>query len=945
MKKLIIPIGVLLVSIHAKAQFTNTQNYIQTRVYLEPVTQTTGNAKQNNSVQYFDGLGRLKQLISIKSSPKGNDVVLPVTYDGFGNQTREYLPVPQSGTQNGTIYAQSAGQVNFPVGDPQNLYANEKAFSEKIPEPSPLGRIKDQIQVGNDWQNKPVKFEYGSNSTPDQVKKFTVTTNWDNEATKSDPPTSGFYLEAQLYKNTITDEDGNKTIEFTNDRGQIILVRKVISDSENADTYYVYNEFDQLVFVVPPLLSKIQNWTPEDRNNFAFEYSYDRKGRLVEKKLPGKGKECMVYDNNDRLVLYQDANLKGLNKWLITKYDYQGRTVYTGFLTGGERAGRQNEIKDLVITESRSTTGFNRNGMTVYYTDNYFVGEIPTILTVNYYDSYPQYGFNPAFPTNILGESVLTETPNAKGVSIKGLSVMSLVKNVEDDNWTKSYLYYDSKGRAIGTHSINYLGGYTHTESKLDFAGVVQNTVTTHVRTPNEAGVNIKERFVYDSQNRLKERWHKIEGRKEELIAANTYNELSQLESKKVGGVSVSYPLQQIDYKYNIRGWMTHINDPANLGSDLFGYKINYNKVEGKEVPNNDYLDLKVKPKYNGNIAEVSWKTLTEVNEPLKTYGYVYDPLNRLSAGFYQKAGNELAKEYFERLEYDLNGNVTRLKRSAGMLIGSNTALAIDDLKYDYIGNKLIRITDQQMNFSGYPYTANPGTIVYDNGNVSGNGNMTSHPDKGISSIQYNYLNLPKQIIQSSKVTDYTYRADGTKVKKLFGDIETDYLDGFQYKSTRPSEENSSGGGGIILEPDPSEVATIKLRIIPTSEGYYDVLNKLYVYNYTDHLGNVRLSYADTNQDGLIQPRQYFQSQCEDIPWDPWNPPNCIDTWKPGEIVENNNYYPFGLLHDYTATAQNAYQYKYNGKELQETGMYDYGARMYMSDIARWGVTDPLADK
>ncbi|CAA7386367.1 hypothetical protein CHRY9393_00660 [Chryseobacterium fistulae] len=37
--------------------------------------------------------------------------------------------------------------------------------------------------------------------------------------------------------------------------------------------------------------------------------------------------------------------------------------------------------------------------------------------------------------------------------------------------------------------------------------------------------------------------------------------------------------------------------------------------------------------------------------------------------------------------------------------------------------------------------------------------------------------------------------------------------------------------------------------------------------------------------------------------------------------------------------------YKYNRKELQETGMYDYGARFYMPDLGRWGVVDPLAEK
>nr|WP_317047303.1 RHS repeat-associated core domain-containing protein [Chryseobacterium indologenes] len=64
--------------------------------------------------------------------------------------------------------------------------------------------------------------------------------------------------------------------------------------------------------------------------------------------------------------------------------------------------------------------------------------------------------------------------------------------------------------------------------------------------------------------------------------------------------------------------------------------------------------------------------------------------------------------------------------------------------------------------------------------------------------------------------------------------------------------------------------------------------------------------------------------------------------------MDTNNYYPFGLNHISgafsTSNFGGFYSYKYNGKELQESGMYDYGARMYMADIGRWGVIDPLAE-
>jgi len=248
-------------------------------------------------------------------------------------------------------------------------------------------------------------------------------------------------------------------------------------------------------------------------------------------------------------------------------------------------------------------------------------------------------------------------------------------------------MYYDLKGRLIREYSQNHLGGYTNVEKRLYFSGVPNIILTQHKRLATDTERVITETFEYDSQDRLLVHKHKVDNNPEEILAQNTYNELSQLTNKKVGGVSASNPLQSIDYTYNIRGWMTKVNDPDNLGSDLFGYKINYNIVEGLETPNTDFPDLKVKPRYNGNIAEVAWKTSTIPGDNLRRYGYVYDPLNRLKAGFYQKDTNPAAREYFEKMEYDLNGNIIHLKRSGDANQGT-TANLIDELNYEYQGEQ-----------------------------------------------------------------------------------------------------------------------------------------------------------------------------------------------------------------------------------------------------------------
>ncbi|MGE8537065.1 MAG: DUF6443 domain-containing protein, partial [Chryseobacterium sp.] len=260
MKKIIIPIGIILLTgtLQAQVQVPSgltsvaNENYIYTRTYLEAKTQSDANAKQVQSVQYYDGLGRPKQVVRIKLSPQGNDVVTPILYDYFGRQTRDYLPVPQSGTQYGKIYGQPTTMTDFPVGDPMAMYTGEKAFTEKVLENSPLNRIQEQVLAGTAWSNKPVKFKYEAN-VDGEVKKITATATWSHGTTASILDANIVnYPANQLYKTTVTDEDGNQTIEFKNGEEQVILIRKVINSSQNADTYYVYNNFNQLAFVVSP---------------------------------------------------------------------------------------------------------------------------------------------------------------------------------------------------------------------------------------------------------------------------------------------------------------------------------------------------------------------------------------------------------------------------------------------------------------------------------------------------------------------------------------------------------------------------------------------------------------------------------------------------------------------------------------------------------------------
>lgn len=872
--------------------YSPNENYIYSRSYLVPSTTTNDGLQQIQGIQYFDGLGRPKQTIAIKSTPAGQDLVTHIPYDGFGRPVDSWLPVPMPTT--------NAGIQTSPDGATNSYYAaNFKSSSgsgetipymHKVLESSPLGRVLQQVDAGTDWQSHPSSFSYDANTaTGDKVIQFTTTTSWSNNATSPSLTNSGIYADNTLYKNTVTDQDGNSTIEFKNGQGQTLLVRK--SDgSQNIDTYYVYDEYNHLVFVIPPKAITSGSIAPNILNELCYQYHYDALNRLIEKKLPGKEWEYMLYDTQDRLVGSTDTVLLNSGKWNFTKYDQLGRVIYTGLCTGADRTTEQTKVNNKMANNEARTGSVSTTLSTLplYYS---FTGAYPGVsaitklLSVNYYDSYPPDA--PGTPASIQGQDskqhpILSATPVASpsdpntAITTQGMPTASYTNNIESDGWTKTYIYYDVKGRPVEALSNNYLGGYTRIESLLTFSGKPTAVYTYHKRLASDQETSVKETFVYDHQERLVQHKHQVTGQQEIMLTENVYNELGQIDHKNVGN-----SLQSPKYQYNIKGWVTQVNDPTTLNNSLFAYALKYNN------PDNHSNGITVQSRFNGNISQMDW--ISQTDGQLREYNYSYDPLNRLTEARYAKPNGQVmaTNAYNEELTYDVNGNIMSLSRYGDM--DTNQAIKIDELIYQYANgqnsNKLLTLQDTSGNPSGYPALGSAATIGYDL-----NGNMTSMPDKGITQLGYNHLNLLNSLTGSKGSFTYLYTAAGVKVKKIFNGTVTDYLDGFQYVN------------GV-------------LQFFPTAEGYYDVANSRYVYNYTDHLGNVRLAYYNSGGGAVID--------------------------------KETNYYPFGLEHNGYNTYSSAngnYNFKYNGKELQETGMYDYGARFYMPDIGRWGVSDPLAE-
>jgi hypothetical protein len=775
------------------------------------------------TIQYFDGLGRPMQTVQVKGSPGYRDIVQPVVYDQYGREVQKYLPYTATaavsdGSYKANAVADQASFYNEPSGTAWNapgvvtipaVNGITPSYAQTVFEASPLNRVLEQGGPGAVWQpvsgstaGHTVKMEYTSNNlipmtgtdaANSRMAALYTISAIDAVDQKRTLSRSGYYGAGQLYVTVSKDENwvsgrAGTMEEYKDKEGHVVLKRTFNVQTGGAlevlSTYYVYDDLGNLAYVLPPK-SNADEAQPVDAalNALCYQYRYDERNRLTQKRVPGKEWEEIIYNKLDQVVFTRDGEQRKRNERSFNKYDGLGRVIISGVESGHtmSRAQVQQIVNDQTgrLWEVPDAAGFQG------YTTTCSPGNLNTMkaLVVNYYGNTAAPERPAAYTAPANASSRTTGLLTASKVNVLGTTAML---------W--SINYYDDEGRNVKTYKQHYLNAANHVNNydeistDYDFLDQVLTTTRNHYANGVTGALMVKNRYEYDHMGRKLSSYQQTgnTGSPEVLIAATGYNEIGQLKLKQLHRESTgSSFLQETSYAYNERGWLTRLNNPLDAPTAL--------KMFSMELKYNDGTF----PQYNGNIAGQVWYPL---NQPVQTYAYKYDALNRLTEGTSSGATVNMSEK---DIKYDKMGNITSLTRD-------NTAHGYTYITTDGIeGNQLKTV-------GGYTTSE----YIYDD-----NGNMKTDGRKGVG-LTYNLLNLPQAVSKTGLSMSYTYDASGQKLRKVSSQTGTnDYISGIQYATI-----NSA----YVVDFVPTEEGRAKRK----SDGTY-----YYEYDLTDHLGNVRMTF------------------------------------------------------------------------------------------------------
>jgi RHS repeat-associated protein len=614
------------------------------------------------------------------------------------------------------------------------------------------------------------------------------------------------------------DEDDHLVREYTDWLGRKVLSQVQASASTWFDTYYVYNDYNELLFVIPP--SSAATLTPDlaHSNLWHFRYAYDDMGRQIGSKAPGAGWVLTVYDRWDRPVLTQDSVQRAktpTKEWTYVKYDSHNRPCIVGTLaTNSDRAAL------APIVEAATGRFETRNTSSVGYTMNASYPTTATessVLSITYYDDYnfkAGSGFSTTYDFQSVGDYGLSTYWGFNHLTEKLLGLVTGSKSrTQGENiaWMYSVTYYDKYYQPVQTVSSHQHGGKMRSSSLYAFSGEVLKSRTRYEYTGGGI-TTVERRFTYDHAGRPLKVYHRVDGNDEVLLSHYLYNELGEVtdiihHSRNEGNTY----LYKTTLKSSIQGWTDEITYRfSDNQTTIFQEKLDYQKSNGQGNAQ----------KYSGLITSQRWKHYD--TSPEQLYNYTYDIPKRLTGGLYRSkpgatwVNNGLYTE--TNISYSPNGNITGLLRYTDK---SGTSGNIDALSYTYSGNRLTAVVDNATTHKAEGF--NDGNTTATDYQYNGNGFLTSDANKGITAITYTAQNLPQQISFGSNTIKYTYDAGGTLMTQVYQGTG-----GFPNKTVQFVGELVFENGSL------TDINHELGRVLANNSFKYQ-------YYLTDHLGSTRV--------------------------------------------------------------------------------------------------------
>ena len=254
-------------------------------------------------------------------------------------------------------------------------------------------------------------------------------------------------------------------------------------------------------------------------------------------------------------------------------------------------------------------------------------------------------------------------------------------------------------------------------------------------------------------------------------------------------------------------------------------------------------------------------------------------------------------RRYSRSYEYDDSGNITEMAHTAS---GANWTR---DYTYNSASN---RLTQTQIG-------STPTSYSYD-----AHGNLQSLPN--VTAFTWDFMDRVKEAdLGGGGTAYYTYNAEGQRVRKVIHnnqDIkikETIYLDGYELYHEFASGSIDFERETVHIMDDQTMIAMAETLTIENGNPVATPVTRLR-YQISDHLGSGSIELSET-----------------------------------GALISFEEYYPYGgtSFHSTSSSSQvSAKRYRYNGKEKdEETNLYYYGARYYISWLGRWMSCDPIGEE